>query len=84
MIRFVKGLIVIILGALATIYLANPTAGIVELIPDNWPLVGNLDEAGMAVLLLNCLRYFGIDLAGIFKRSDETGEKGSRRDIIEV
>ncbi len=83
MIRFVKGLIVVILGAAATIYLANPTAGFVELIPDYWPGVGNLDEAGAAVLLLNCLRYFGLDLAGIFKRSDETGEKDSR-DIIEV
>ena len=33
------------------IYILNPGAGIFELIPDNIPLVGNLDE-GVAFLLM--------------------------------
>lgn len=33
------------------VYLLNPTAGILELLPDNLPLAGNLDE-GAAMLLL--------------------------------
>ena len=34
------------------IYLVNPTAGILEFIPDNLPLIGNLDEAGATALLI--------------------------------
>ena len=43
---------------LGTIYLLNPTAGLVELIPDALPGIGNLDEAGAAALLIFGLRYF--------------------------
>lgn len=28
------------------VYILNPTSGVVELIPDNLPLIGNLDEGG--------------------------------------
>lgn len=55
---------VFLVGLLALIYLLNPTAGIFELIPDNLPIIGNLDEAGAVALLLMCLRYFGYDLPG--------------------
>jgi uncharacterized membrane protein YkvA (DUF1232 family) len=58
---------VLLVGLLALIYLLNPTAGVFELIPDNIPLVGNLDEAAAMTLLLMCLRHFGYDLPGIFK-----------------
>ena len=37
---------------LALVYLLNPFAGVVELIPDNIPVVGNLDEMGVTVLML--------------------------------
>ena len=33
------------------IYLLNPTFGILEIIPDNMPLVGNLDEGAAAILV---------------------------------
>ena len=36
---------------LGLIYILNPTLGVFELIPDNLPLVGNLDE-GAAFLLM--------------------------------
>jgi uncharacterized membrane protein YkvA (DUF1232 family) len=41
---------------LAAVYILNPGAGVFELIPDNPPLVGNLDEAAAVTLLLGCLR----------------------------
>ncbi len=41
----------IILATLAVVYLANPTLGVVEILPDTLPLVGNLDEALMAWFL---------------------------------
>jgi len=61
-----KNFFVALSGILATIYLVNPTAGIVELLPDNLPLVGNLDEATATAILLSALAYFGIDLKRVF------------------
>lgn len=43
--------IVLSLGLLGLIYVLNPTMGILEFIPDNLPIIGNLDE-GAAYLLL--------------------------------
>lgn len=39
------------------IYILNPTLGLFELLPDNAPGIGNLDEAGAAALLIFGLRY---------------------------
>jgi len=64
-----KPVLVAILGILSVFYILNPGAGIFELIPDNIPFIGNLDEATAVFVLLACLRYFNIDLANIFKRS---------------
>jgi hypothetical protein len=63
-----RGFIVFCLGLISTMYLLNVGAGFIELIPDNIPLVGNLDEAGAAALMIMCLGYFGIDLTNIFKK----------------
>lgn len=49
---------------LSAVYLINPTAGVFELIPDNIPVIGNLDEVGAVVLLLSSLKYFGWDVLG--------------------
>lgn len=65
-----KDMVVLGLGALAVVYLANPTAGFFELIPDNIPLIGNLDEAAAVVILLNTLRYYGVDLINIHRRDE--------------
>lgn len=32
------------IGAISVVYLLNPTAGFLEFIPDNFPIVGNFDE----------------------------------------
>ena len=65
-----KSVIVAIVGIISLVYIINPTAGFIELIPDNFPIVGNLDEAAATVLLLSCLSYFGIDLFNIFKKDN--------------
>lgn len=42
---------VYLMAAVGFIYILNPTLGIIELIPDNFPIIGNLDE-GIAALLI--------------------------------
>ncbi len=54
-------------GIVAIVYLLNPTAGILELIPDNIPLVGNLDEGAACYILYSCIEYFRGRQIGIFK-----------------
>ncbi|MGH1536453.1 MAG: DUF1232 domain-containing protein [Gammaproteobacteria bacterium] len=63
-----KSVIVAIIGLLSLLYILNPTAGLIEIIPDNFPIIGNLDEAAATALLLSCLSYFGVDLFNIFKK----------------
>ncbi len=72
--KSLKSVAIFVTGVISTLYLINPGAGIFELIPDNLPLVGNLDEAGATALLLACLRYFGFDFLALFKgRSKDEG-----------
>jgi len=61
-----KNIFVFLIGILSLVYLINPGMGILELIPDNLPIIGNLDEAGAAVLLIAALKYFGVDLTRFF------------------
>jgi hypothetical protein len=61
-----KDLLVALAGVLAFLYLMNPTFGVFELLPDNLPLVGNIDEATATMVLLGALRYFGLDLTRLF------------------
>ena len=47
-------------GLFSALYLLNFTfGGLIPIeIPDAIPIIGNLDEAGLTVVLLSCLRYF--------------------------
>jgi len=84
----VNSVIVAVIGGLSAIYLLNPTAGFIELIPDNIPVFGNLDEAGAAALLISCLAYFGFDLGSLFrkagKRKESKPDDGSNDEVIDV
>jgi hypothetical protein len=73
-----KGFIVFLLGIVSLLYILNIGIGFIELIPDNIPIIGNLDEAGAAMLLVNCLKYFGIDLTNLFTKDFD------KHNIIEV
>lgn len=44
------------IGILAALYLLNFGAGIIEFIPDNLPLLGNLDEAIATLTVLKTLQ----------------------------
>lgn len=59
--------------------LLNPTAGFIEFVPDNLPLVGNLDEAALVGILISCLRYLGIDILPFGRR-----KAVETREIIDV
>lgn len=51
----VKAVITLVFGG---IYLLNPTGGIVEFLPDVFPIVGNLDEATAMTFMLYGVREF--------------------------
>lgn len=53
-------LVYIVIAVLCVVYLVNPTAGIVEFIPDNLPIIGNLDEATATAGLLYALSGLGL------------------------
>lgn len=54
---------VLVLGGL---YILNPTFG-VDLLPDNIPILGNLDEAAIVLVVLGTLRYLDIQLPGFIE-----------------
>ncbi len=43
--------LVFVISAVGLLYILNPTFGLIEFIPDNLPVIGNLDE-GVAFLLV--------------------------------
>ncbi len=66
-----KNFIVLLLGLISVIYLFNPGSGIFELIPDNLPFIGNLDDAAALALLVMCLQHFDIHLPDLFGRKKD-------------
>ncbi len=61
--RTIGGTIVaVIIAFLCVIYMLNPGAGFLEFIPDNLPVIGNVDEGLIMILLLGCLKYLGLDI----------------------
>lgn len=66
-----KKVLMALLGLLCAIYLLNPTWGVFEIIPDNIPFIGNIDEASVTLVLLWVLRYFGVDPTNWFPGSDK-------------
>jgi len=41
------------LSGIGVLYILNPTLGILEFIPDNLPIIGNLDESVAVMLVLS-------------------------------
>lgn len=67
--RGVKDVMMTIIGGVAGLYLLNPSFGVFEILSDNLPLVGNIDEAMATTVLVGVLGYFGITIPRIFQRS---------------
>lgn len=68
--RLLKDMVVLSLAAVAGLYLVYPSLGVFELIPDAFPIVGSLDEATATLIILNALRYYGVDLSRLFGRNE--------------
>ena len=66
--------VVYLMAVVGGIYLLNPTAGILEIIPDNIPLVGNLDEGGATMAVWYGLLEF---LEGRRKKRDRPKSGGA-------
>jgi hypothetical protein len=69
--RLFKEMFILGLAAVAVIYLMYPSLGVFELIPDAIPLIGSLDEATATLIILNTLRYYGVDLSRLYGRQKE-------------
>jgi hypothetical protein len=54
--------------AAGSIYMINPGLGVFELLPDNLPIVGNLDEAAVVFIMFAALRYLGVRLPEFIER----------------
>jgi len=68
--RFLRSLLVWVIGVASAIYLLNPYEGRTEIIPDTQRVAGNLDEFVAALLFLSFLRYFGVDACAFFPREE--------------
>jgi uncharacterized membrane protein YkvA (DUF1232 family) len=75
----IKNVLVAVAGLLSLVYLVNPGAGVFELIPDNIPIVGNLDEAVACAIILAAFRYYGIDLTAFLGRGVRDRSKSSSK-----
>ena len=64
--RIIRELIILIIAALAVVYLFLPS-----LLPDVVPLVGWLDEGLATTILLSALKHWGLDLTSLFGSSDK-------------
>jgi len=62
-----KKLGITLLGLLSIVYLLNPTAGVFELLPDNIPFIGNVDEGLAAYILYSCIEYLRGRQIGLFR-----------------
>ena len=51
-----KKILTFMAGLVGLVYLLNPGAGIIELLPDNAPIIGNLDEAAATLLVVSAFR----------------------------
>jgi len=66
--RTVSGKISAVTGvALSTLFLLNLTMGVVE-IPDNLPIIGNIDEVIASGILFSCLGYLGVNVLPFQKK----------------
>lgn len=66
--------VALVVAFLSFVYLLNPTLGVFELFPDNFPGIGNLDEGAAGALLLWALSVLRRkpELPSIDERTDRS------------
>jgi len=82
--KLIRDLLVLGSGILSAVYLLNLGFGVVEIIPDNVPIFGNLDEATAVALLINCLAYFGLDVGHLLRRKTDAEKQVPKTHDIDV
>jgi len=70
----IKSLLVFLIGVVCSIWLLNPIGLNLD---DAIPLIGNLDEGAAALILINCLAYFGFDMTRMFKATERAVTKAN-------
>lgn len=77
-----KSAVVLLLGIVSLIWLLNPPGLNLD---DTIPLIGNLDEAAAALILINCLKYFGFDLTRLFQAGQRAaGSKPAPSSVVDI
>jgi hypothetical protein len=66
--KLVRSVLVWLVCIGLAVYLMNPGGGQHELLTDDKPFVGNLDEVLATIILISGLRYFGLDIAKFFSK----------------
>ena len=79
--KIIQSIIAAGAGIVSFIYLLNPTAGI-DLIPDVFPIIGNLDEAAATTILIAALAYFGYDATRLFGRANVSPARREDEDNV--
>ena len=60
----------VLLLVISGIYLLNPGFGIFELIPDQLPVIGHLDEGFFVLLFVYSLKHLGVSVPFLEKLSN--------------
>ena len=63
-----KDFLVALVGIIGVLYTLNFGFGVLEILPDNIPFIGNIDEAFALFLVYSSAEYFGINVKSLFKR----------------
>ena len=82
--KLIRDLLVLCSGIVSALYLLNIGFGVAEIIPDNIPIFGNLDEAAATALLINCLAYFGVDIGHFLRRKGDAAKPEVKTHDIDV
>lgn len=61
---------------LSGLYLLNISFGVLFELPDNLPIIGNLDEVAVSAFFFGCLSYLGINLVPF--------RKGREKEAVEL
>ena len=73
-----KQLMAKVFGVICGAYLANFGLGVGWEIPDNLPVVGNIDEILVSLILFKCMETLGIGPGTLFKKGN--GKVANRPD----
>jgi uncharacterized membrane protein YkvA (DUF1232 family) len=79
-----KDITAIATGLFAVLYLINPGAGFFEFIPDNLPIIGNLDEAMAVLIIISVLQHFGIKVPDFFKDRFKDKKPSGDKPVITI